>query len=146
MDEMGFEYSKADPDIWFISSMKDDSIDYYQYVLLYTNNILAIMQNPEDFIRHELGNCFWVKPNSIGPPTQYLGNKVSYATLENGRNTWSFSSYQYVQDAVKTSSILYPKRGGSYQNVENFLGIVNTDLRLTLPLMSQHQEPPTTNL
>ena len=117
MDKMGFESCKADPDICFCSAMKNNSTDYYQYVLLYTDNILAIMQNPEDFIRHELGNCFWVKPNSIGPPTQYLGNKVSYATLENGRNTWSFSSYQYVQDAVKTSSILYPKRGVIYLNV-----------------------------
>ena len=70
MYEMGFESWKDDPDIWFCSGMKDNSIDYYEYVLLYTDNILAIMQNPEDFIRHELGKIFVVKPNSIGPPTQ----------------------------------------------------------------------------
>ena len=103
---MGFEYSKADPDIWFISSMKDDSIDYYQYVLLYTNNILAIMQNPEDFIRHDIGKRFVVKPKSVGPPTEYLVNKVSYITLENVQSSWSFSSSQYFQDTVwKMASI-----------------------------------------
>ena len=102
MDEMGFEYFKSDPDIWFISSMKDDSIDYYQYVLLYTNNILAIMQNPEDFIRHELGRMFFVKPNFIGPPNKYLRNKVPNVTLENSQSAWSFRSSQYVQDTVKT--------------------------------------------
>ena len=44
MDEMGFESYKADPEIWFCYSMKYDGTDYYQYVLLYTNDILAIMK------------------------------------------------------------------------------------------------------
>jgi len=59
------------------------------------------MENPETFIREELSNKFVVKPNSIGKPTQYLGNKVSYIQLENGRHAWSFSSSQYVQNAVR---------------------------------------------
>ena len=84
MDKMGFESCKADPDILFRSDIKDDGTDYYQYVLLYTDDILAIMQKPEDFIRHDLGKRFVVKPKYIGPPTQYLGNKVSYVTLDNG--------------------------------------------------------------
>ena len=101
MDEMGFESCKADPDAWFCYSIKDDVTDYYKYVLLYTDNILAIIQNPEDFIRHELGITFLVKPNSIRPPTKDLGNKVSYVTLKNWQNSWSFRSSQYVQDAFK---------------------------------------------
>ena len=40
-----------------------------------------------------------MKPNSIGPPVIYLGNKVSKVTLENGNHAWAFSSSQYVQDA-----------------------------------------------
>ena len=69
--------------------------------MLYTDDILAIMQNLEDFIRHELGKIFFVNPNSIRPPTQHLRNKVSYVTLQNGQSTWSFSLSQYVQDAAK---------------------------------------------
>jgi hypothetical protein len=101
MDEMGFISCKADPDVWFRPSTKEDGTDYYQYVLLYTDDILAIMENPETFIREELSNKFVVKPNSIGKPTQYLGNKVTNIQLENGRHAWSFSSSQYVQNAVK---------------------------------------------
>ena len=67
---MGFESFKSDPDVWFSSAMKDDGTDYYQYVLIYIDNILAIMKNSEDFIRHELGKTFVVKPDSIGPPTK----------------------------------------------------------------------------
>ena len=98
---MGFETCKADPDVWFWLSVKENGTDYYQYVLLYTDDILAIMENPEAFIRNDLGKRFVVKLNSIGKPTQYLGNKVSYVTLENGVSAWSFSSSQYVQSAVK---------------------------------------------
>ena len=101
MEEMGFQTCKADPDVWFRASLKDDGTDYYQYVLLYTDDVLAIMERPEAFIRDELGKRFVVKPNSIGKPSQYLGNKVSYVTLENGVSAWSFSSSQYVQSAVK---------------------------------------------
>ena len=104
------------------------------------------MQNPEDFIRNELGKIFVVKPNSIGHPNKYLGNKVSYIALENGRNAWRFSLSQYVQDSVKMSSIRNPKKGGLHLNVKNLLGLVTTDPILIFRLSSLHQEPPTTNI
>ena len=59
------------------------------------------MEVPEKFLREELGNYFMLKEKSIGPPTKYLGNKVSKVTLDNGKECWSFSSSQYVQNAVK---------------------------------------------
>ena len=98
MDEMVFESCKSDAEVWLRSSMKYDSKYYYLYVLICTDDIMAIMQNPEDFICHELGKTIVVKPNSIVHPTQYLGNKVSYFILDNGRNVMSFILSQYVQD------------------------------------------------
>jgi hypothetical protein len=77
MLEMGFESCKADPDVWFCPSINSKGLKYYEYVLLYTDDILAIGENPEHFIREELDKCFVVKPKSIGKPTQYLRNKVS---------------------------------------------------------------------
>ena len=41
--EMGFTSCTADPDVWFRQSSKKDGTKYYQYVLLYTDDILAIM-------------------------------------------------------------------------------------------------------
>ena len=77
--------------------MKDNSTYYYQTFLLYIDDILAIIQNPENFIRHELGKIFFVKPNSIRPPTQYLVNKVLYVNLDHFQSACRFSSSQYVQ-------------------------------------------------
>ena len=59
------------------------------------------MEEPEKFLREDLGNYFTLMEKLIGPPTQYLGNKVSLITLENGKKCWSFSLSQYVQNAVK---------------------------------------------
>jgi hypothetical protein len=101
MTEMGFESCKADPDVWFCPGTRGDSTEYWQYVLLYDGNILAIMEEPEDFIRNELVIRFTIKEKLIDLPAQYLGNKVSQVTMENGVKCWIFSSSQYVQNAVK---------------------------------------------
>jgi len=107
----GFESYKADPDVWLRSAEKDDGTRYYQYVLLYTDDILAVMKEPERFLRDEFGKCFALKAKSIGSPTQYLGNKVKMVTLEKGRKYWSFDSSQYVQNAVKNVESYRNKNG-----------------------------------
>ena len=42
---MGFESCKADPDVWIRPGTRDDGTEYYQYVLLYTDAILAVMES-----------------------------------------------------------------------------------------------------
>ena len=59
------------------------------------------MTKPEDFIKKELASYFTIKEKSIGPPTQYLGNKVSQVAMVNGAKCLSFNSSQYVQGSVK---------------------------------------------
>ena len=79
--------------------------------MLYTDDILAIMEEPEEFIRKELATYFTIKEKSIEPPTQYLGNKVSQVTMQNSVKCWSFSSSQYVQGAVKNVEDYLSKTG-----------------------------------
>lgn len=109
MHEMGFSSCKADPEVWMRPRIKDDGSEYWQYVLLYTDDILCVMEHPEKFLREEMGTRFTLK--EIGPPTQYLGNKVSNVTLENGTSCWSFSSSQYVQSAFKNVEDQLAKTG-----------------------------------
>ena len=111
MTSMNFTACMADPDVWMRPGTKPDGTTYWQYVLLYTDDILAIMEEPEKFIKTELGSRFTIKPKSIGPPSQYLGNKVSEVTLDNGTKCWSFSSSQYVQNAVENVDKYLETRG-----------------------------------
>ena len=74
------------------------------------------MEYPEKFLREEMGTWFKLKEKSIGPPTQYLGNKVSHVNLENGSSCWSFSSSKYVQSAVSNVEDHIRKTGEKLPN------------------------------
>ena len=100
MDHMGFKPCRADPDVWMRPGIKANGDEYWQFVLLYVDDMVAIMEDPESFLRDEFDqNYFVLKENSIGRPTQYLGNKVVNVDMEDGTNAWGFSSSQYVQEA-----------------------------------------------
>jgi len=79
----------------------DDGSTYYEYVLLYVDDILCISLRPEDIIRNEIGKYFHMKEESIGKPNIYLGNKVSKVTLENDVHAWAYSSARYIKSAVQ---------------------------------------------
>ena len=95
-------------------STKDDGSPYYEYVLLYVDDVLVISEQGEHVLRNEIGKYFEMKEESIGPPTIYLGGKLSYVALDNGVQAWSFSSSQYAQAVV--------------QNVEQYLAKSNRKL------------------
>ena len=70
MLSMNFESCKADPDIWFRPASKDDGTEYMQYVILYTDDIMCVMEDPSKFLLEEFGQRSKLKEKSIGPPTQ----------------------------------------------------------------------------
>ena len=94
-------FGPADPDVWMRPALKSDGSSCYEYILLYTDDALAISENAEGIRRREIGKYFELKEDSIGSPKLYLGGKVRRVQLDNGVFAWSFSSSQYVQAAVK---------------------------------------------
>jgi hypothetical protein len=107
MWHLDFISCPADPDVWMRPAKKADGTEYYEYILLYTDDALCVSESPEGVLRNELGKYFRLKEKSIGPPKLYLGGHVRKVQLDNGVECWSFSSSQYVRAAVK--------------NVENYL-------------------------
>ena len=90
----------ADHDLWIRKATTDEGIHYYEYMLLYTDDCLAISKNPREALM-EINKYFPMKPSSIGPPRIYLGAKISRVQLPNGVTAFSMSMSQYVQEAVK---------------------------------------------
>eukprot|EP00980_Cylindrotheca_fusiformis_P002746 scaffold640_cov69-Cylindrotheca_fusiformis.AAC.1 len=98
---LGFTSCKADPDVWMRAALKKDGTKYWEYVLLYTDDALAIVgENAEHILRHEIGRYFEFKAESVGPPEIYLGGRLRKVVLENGVNAWAFGLSQYVQASV----------------------------------------------
>ena len=101
MEFLNFKSCLADPDIWMRAAIKSDGNTYYEYILLYVDNALAVSENAESILQNELRRYFHLKEESIGLPTVYLGGRVRKVQLENGVWAWSFSLSQYVQSAIK---------------------------------------------
>jgi Reverse transcriptase (RNA-dependent DNA polymerase) len=49
--ELGFQSSLVDPDVWLLAAIKSDGEEYYEYVLMYVDDILAISDDPETILR-----------------------------------------------------------------------------------------------
>ena len=101
MLHLNFESCPADPDVWMRPAKKTDGTRYWEYILLYTDDALCMLETPEATIRGDLGCFFELQEESIGPPKIYFGGGVHKVTLDNDVQAWAFSSSQYVQAAVK---------------------------------------------
>ena len=75
-EELVFTMCRADNDVYYRPATKEDGTLYYEYVLVYTDDILMISMHPEEILKH-LETFFRIKPESVGPPTKYLGSDVS---------------------------------------------------------------------
>ena len=84
MWHIGFKSCPADPDVWMQPAKHSDGREYYEYVLLNTDDTMVISKNAESVLRNELGKYFELKEESIGPPKLYLGGHVSKVELDNG--------------------------------------------------------------
>ena len=101
MLHLDFTPCLADPDVWMRPAKKSDGSQYYEYVLLYVDDVLVISENAESILRKNLGRYFELKESSIGPTDIYLGGRVRKVDLDNGVKVWALGSSQYVRAAVK---------------------------------------------
>ena len=81
MKHLEFVSCPSAPDVWMRSSKHSDWMEYYEYILLYTNNALAIGENKEQILQRDLGQYFELKEESIGSPKIYLGEGVRKVDL-----------------------------------------------------------------
>jgi hypothetical protein len=101
MQHLDFTSCLADPDVWMRPAQKADGSEYWEYVLIYTDDVLVVSTQGEKILREGIGKYFELKEESIGPPKLYLGGSMREVELENGIKAWAFGSLQYVQEAIK---------------------------------------------
>jgi hypothetical protein len=113
MRHLDFVSCPADPDVWMRPATHSNGTEYYEYILLYTDDALVISENAEKVLRNELGRYFQLKEESIGAPKIYLGGHVRKVQLENGVECWAFGSSQYVRAAVKNVETYLAKQAAT---------------------------------
>ena len=99
MDGMGFKSSHADPDVWLRPAVKPDGEKYYEYILVYVDDILTMSCDPKGPME-EIQRGFKFKNDEIKEPSIYLGAKLERKSL-NGKKTWTMSSLDHVKFSVE---------------------------------------------
>ena len=102
---MGFTPTQADPDIYRCPAQKPDGTKYYELLLVYVDDILAVSHDPKAIIDH-IGTVYEIKAGSAGPPDSYLGAQIYKHSLPDRRWAWAMSSVKYVKNAIKTVETL----------------------------------------
>jgi hypothetical protein len=109
---MGFKSSLADPDVWIRPAIKPNGEKYYEYILAYVDDILAISHDPSKILFH-LADFYRLK-DGFDKPTRYLGAEVKEWRFPNDptKVRWAMTSEQYVKEAVKNIEeyLLHEKR------------------------------------
>ena len=100
LTNLGYDNTKADPDVYRRAQVKPNGFKYYEYLLVYVDDILCISHKPKETM-DLLAGIYRLKEDSVGPPDRYLGANVGKFQLPDGREAWSISSNDYLKSAVK---------------------------------------------
>ena len=109
LDNMGFRSTTADPDVWIRPGVKADGEEYYEYVLVYVDDIMVISHAP-DRVMEQIQERFTFKNNEWTAPDTYLGAKIEAKSL-NGRNIWTMTSRDYIKAALMEVETKLTKKG-----------------------------------
>ena len=105
MYDLQFHPCLEDPDLWMSKATKPDGDTYWEYVLIYVDDILVISHKP-DKIMNCLSELYRLKEDPVtkkhfNKPTSYLGADIGiYNFPERGKPAWYMSSNTYVRKAV----------------------------------------------
>jgi hypothetical protein len=110
LGHLGFTLSRGNPDVWLRPAQKSNGEEYYEYLFVYTDNILEIGVAPKDILM-KLNMYFKLKPDSIYPCDDSLGTNIKKKVPQNGASAWGQSSSYYVSNAVKSLEEWMVKEG-----------------------------------
>jgi len=108
--DLGYELTKADPDIWIQRAVKPDGYEYYEMLFVYVDDIISVSHRAKEAIA-EIMKFYKAKDRSIMEPDIYLGANVAKFQLPDGREAWSTSPRSYVKNAIKVVECLFEEDG-----------------------------------
>ena len=97
--DMGFIPTRADPDVWRRPAVKPDGFEYYEYILCYVDDLLAISHDAQKVLKC-VQNTFKFKDDKIDKPDVYLRVQLDKVSVD-GFEGWTISSEKYAKLAIE---------------------------------------------
>ena len=99
LHDIGFIPTCADPDVWHRPAVKPDGFEYYEYILCYVDDLLAISHNAQKVLKN-VQDTFKFKDDKIDKPDVYLRAQLDKMSVD-GFEGWTMSSEKYVKSAIE---------------------------------------------
>ncbi|CAJ1931864.1 unnamed protein product, partial [Cylindrotheca closterium] len=101
-EEMEFEQCCGDMDVWRKPALKSNGKKYYEYIFVYTDDLMAVSENPRAILE-KLGTHYMLKSDSIAEPTTFLGATISkrFVDPSDSRKCWSIGLTNYLLEALR---------------------------------------------
>jgi len=97
---MGFTPSLADPDVWYREAAKANGFEYYEYLLVYVDDILIVSHAPQHIVLC-IEKTYRLKEPATDPKT-YLGAAIKpWSVQGDNRRIWSMNSQHYLKEAIR---------------------------------------------
>jgi Reverse transcriptase (RNA-dependent DNA polymerase) len=101
--DLSYNTCVADHDVWMKPKVKPTGEEYWEYVLIYSDDILVISHDPKA-VMDGLTKAYTLKEGSVALLTTYLGADVHQHTFHDvvdpGTIRWSMSSDTYIKRAL----------------------------------------------
>jgi hypothetical protein len=108
---MNFKPSYVDPDVWMRAPVKSDGFEYYEYILVYVDDVLLSISAEPVPIMKTLQQAYHLK-DQPAPPSTYLGAIIKEWSIPNEiRKIWSMNCIQYLKVAIKNVEAELSKSG-----------------------------------
>ena len=117
LDELGFKSSDTNNDVWMQPACKNNGFEYYEYIIMYVDDILTIPHQAKDIL-NRIGRKPRIKfkGNKILEPEMYLGAKLMKKQM-NGTKCWTISctnclktALENIKETVKDMCWRFPTR------------------------------------
>ena len=108
--QLKFQPTRINPDVYMRKNFCNGGHPYYEYLLVYVDNILVVSNAPKEVMK-EISKEFEIKNGEYGPLTRYLGAGVSKVQFSTGEECWSMDSKKYVKAAIQVVQDLLSEDG-----------------------------------
>ena len=99
LDKMNFKYSMVDPDVWMWPAIKPNNEEYYDYILVYVDDIITISHCSKNII-NEIESTFKFTNDITSELEINLGARLQKKSI-NRMFCWTISSIDYINVVVK---------------------------------------------
>ena len=99
LHDIGFITICADPDVWHQPAVKPDAFEYYEYILCYVDDLLAMSHDAEKVLKGVQATLMF-KDDKIDKPDVYLRAQLDKMSV-GGFEGWTMLSEKYVKVAIE---------------------------------------------